>query len=59
MKATLNTIEAGAFIIQLLNKSGENPTFSLSSGLTFPDTSYAKNIPLNYSVEIPLSSIAR
>lgn len=59
MKASLNTIQAGAFIIQLLNKSGENPTFSLKSGLSFPDTNYAKNIPLNYSVEIPLSSVKK
>ena len=59
MKATLNTIEAGPLIIQMLNKSGTNPTFTLNSGLSFPGTSYAKNIPLNYSTEIPLSNIKK
>lgn len=59
MKASLNTIQAGAFIVQLLNKTGTNPTFELDTGLTFPETKYAKNIPLKYSTEIPLSSVKR
>lgn len=57
MKATLNTIQAGAFIVQLVNKTGKNPTFTLKSGLTFPDTSYVKGIPLEYSCEVPLSDV--
>jgi len=59
MKASLNTIQAGAFIVQLLNKTGTNPTFELDTGLTFPETKYAKNIPLKYTAEIPLSSVGR
>ena len=57
LKATLNTTQASAFIAQLLNKSGSNPVFSFDSGLSFPNLSYAPNIPLAYSREIPLSSI--
>ncbi len=57
MKASLNTIQTGAFIVQLLNKKGTNPVFNLKSGLTFPDTKYASNLPLDYSYEIPLSSV--
>ena len=59
MKASLNTIQAGAFIVQLLNKTGTNPTFELDTGLSFPETTYAKNIPFKYSTEIPLSSVGR
>lgn len=59
MKASLNTIQSGAFIVQLLNKAGSNPTFEFDTGLTFPETKYAKNIPLKYSTEIPLSSVKR
>ena len=56
LTATLNTLKAGKFIAQILNKSGENPVFTVESGLSFPDLSYAANLPLNYSKEIPLSS---
>ena len=59
MKASMNTIEAGAFIVQLINKSGKNPVFNLESALSFPDTSYAKNLPLDYAYEIPLSSVGK
>jgi len=58
MTAKLNTIQAGKFIIQLLNKKGSNPTFNVSSKLSFPEISNALNLPLNYSKEIPLSSVA-
>lgn len=56
LTATLNTLKAGKFIAQILNKSGENPVFTVESGLSFPELSYAANLPLNYSKEIPLSS---
>ena len=56
LTATLNTLKAGKFITQILNKSGENPVFTVESGLSFPELSYAANLPLNYSKEIPLSS---
>lgn len=56
LTATLNTVSAGKFIAQILNKKGSNPTFSVESGLSFPELSYASNLPLNYSKEIPLSS---
>ena len=59
MKASLNTLQAGAFIAQLLNKRGSNPVFNLESGLSFPETKYLSNIPLAYSYEIPLSAIAK
>ncbi len=54
--AKLNTITAGKFIAQILNKKGSNPVFSFDSGLSFPELSYAPNIPLSYSKEIALSS---
>ncbi|HAK68972.1 MAG TPA: hypothetical protein DCM57_04835 [Treponema sp.] len=59
MKVSLNTLQTGAFIVQLLNKTGSNPVFTVESGLTFPDTKYAPGIPLKYSCEIPLSSVSR
>ena len=59
MTVSLNTIQSGVFIVQLLNKSGSNPVFTLDTGLSFPDTKYAKDIPLSYSYEIPLSSVKK
>ncbi len=59
LSATLNTLTAGKFIAKLLNKSGANPTFTLDSGLSFPNLSYAPDLPLAYSKELPLSSITR
>lgn len=59
MKASLNTLQASAFVAQILNKKGTNPVFNLESGLSFPETKYASNIPLAYSYEIPLSSISK
>lgn len=56
LTATLNTLKAGKFIAQILNKSGENPVFTVESGLSFPELSYVANLPLNYSKEIPFSS---
>lgn len=57
MKVSLNTLKSGNFIVQLLNKKGSNPTFVLDSGLSFPETSYAPNLPLKYKKEISLSSV--
>lgn len=56
LTATLNTLTAGKFIAQILNKKGTNPTFSVESALSFPELSYAADLPLNYAKEIPLSS---
>lgn len=55
--ATLNTINAGKFIVQLMNKKGSNPVFSVDSKVTFSDLKYMKDIPLSYSTEIPLSKL--
>lgn len=54
--ASLNTVTAGKFIAQILNKKGSNPVFNFDSALTFTELSYAPNIPLNYSKEISLKS---
>lgn len=59
LSATLNTLKAGKFIMQLINKSGANPTFALDSGLSFPGLPYEANLPLAYSREIPLSGVTR
>ena len=59
LSATLNTLKTSAFIIQLLNKSGTNPTFNLQSTLGFTELSYGSEIPLAYSVQIPLSSVKK
>lgn len=57
--ATLNTLNAGKFIVQLLNKSGSDPVFAVESKLTFPELKYVKDIPLNYSTKIPLSKVSK
>ena len=54
--AKLNTLTAGKFIAQILNKSGTNPVFSFDSVLTFTELSYAPNLPLAYSKEIPIGN---
>ena len=54
--AKLNTLTAGKFIAQILNKKGSNPVFTFDSGLTFTELSYAPNLPLSYSKEIAISS---
>lgn len=59
MKASLNTLQMGAFIVQMLNKRGTNPVFSLDSSLSFTELSYTKGLPLAVSYEIPLSSITK
>lgn len=57
--ATLNTIKSGKFIVQLLNKSGKDPEFSVDSKLSFPGLKYKSDIPLGYSCSIPLSKITK
>ena len=58
MTAKLNTLTAGKFIAQILNKSNSDLTFSLDSDLTFTDLpEYAKGLPLSYSKQLPVSSI--
>ncbi|MBP3772000.1 MAG: hypothetical protein J6I53_04810 [Treponema sp.] len=56
--AKLNTLTAGKFIAQILNKKGANPTFAFDSGLTFTELSYAPNLPLSYSKEIPIGNFS-
>ena len=56
LTATLSTLTAGKFIAQILNKKGADPTLSVESALSFPELSYAADLPLNYSKEIPISS---
>ncbi|WP_407425199.1 hypothetical protein [Treponema sp.] len=52
----LNTVSAGKFIVQILNKKGTNPVFSFDSAISFPELSYASDLPLAYSKEILLGS---
>lgn len=54
--ARLNTLTAGKFIAQVLNKKGSNPVFSFDSALTFTGLAYAPNIPLSYSKDIPIGN---
>ena len=58
MKVSLNTLKAGAFIVQLLNKNGSNPVVSLDSALSFTELPYSPDLPLAWSYEIPLSKVA-
>lgn len=55
--ATLNTVNSGKFIVQLLNKSGKNPEFKLDSKMSFPELKYKTDLPLSYSCEIPLDKV--
>jgi len=57
LTATVNTITAGKFITQIINKSGTNPTFALESGISFPQLK-SVTLPLSCSKEIPLSKFA-
>ena len=57
LTATINTITAGKFITQIINKSGTNPTFALKSGISFPQLK-SVTLPLSCSKEIPLSKFA-
>lgn len=57
VKATLNTLNTGKYVVQMLNKKGTDPVFTVESKLSFPKLKYAKDIPLTYTVTIPLSKI--
>ncbi|MBP5157291.1 MAG: LEA type 2 family protein [Treponema sp.] len=56
MKASVNTLQAGAMIVSILNKKGTNPSVAIESGISFPGLNYAE-VPLSYSKEISLTSI--
>lgn len=56
MTASVNTLQAGAMIVSILNKKGSNPTIAVESGISFPGLNYAE-VPLSYSKEIAVSSI--
>ncbi|MBQ9239079.1 MAG: LEA type 2 family protein [Treponema sp.] len=57
INVSLNTLNAAAFIVQLLTKRGTNPVFTFDSELTFTELPYAPRVPLFYSYEIPLSQV--
>ncbi len=56
LTATLNTLKFGKFIAKLISKSGTNPSFSIESGISFPEIGGLSglSIPLAFSKEIPL-----
>ncbi len=56
----LNTVQSGRYIVELLNKTAKNPVVKIDSVLNFPGVSeFMSNIPLDYSKEIPVSSITK
>jgi len=57
LNATLNTLKFGKFIAKIINKSGTNPSFSIESGISFPEIESLGGFefPLSFSKEIPLS----
>ncbi|MCF0241450.1 MAG: LEA type 2 family protein [Treponema sp.] len=56
----LNTVQAGKYIVQLLNRTASNPVVKFDSSLSFPGiTEYFGGIPLDYEKEIPISSVKR
>ena len=57
LTATLNTLKFGKFIAKIINKSGTNPSFSIDSGISFPEIESLAGFefPLSFSKEIPLS----
>lgn len=60
LTAVLNTVTAGDFIASIVKGTGSNPKFNLGSGVKFPglgETLGKLEIPLNYEMELPLSSI--
>jgi hypothetical protein len=52
MKVTLNTVKAGSFIAQIINRSGSAPVLDLDSALSFPGMSYAPNLPLRFTQQL-------
>lgn len=57
--ARLNSLNAGKYIVQMINKKGTAPVFAVNSRLSFPQLPYAKDIPLSYSCAVPLGSFSR
>ena len=57
LTATLNTLKFGKFIAKIINKSGTNPSFSIESGISFPEIESLGGFefPLSFSKEIKLS----
>ncbi|MBR0031877.1 MAG: LEA type 2 family protein [Treponema sp.] len=53
--ATINTKTAAKFVTQIINKTGQNPKFSVDSGVSFPALGDSASIPLAYSTEVALS----
>lgn len=57
---TLNTIQSGRYIVELLNKTAKNPVISIDSVLNFPGIpEFLSDIPLDFSKEISVSSISK
>lgn len=60
VSCTLNTIQAGRYIVELLNKTAKNPVVTVDSKLNFPGISgFMTDIPLDYTKEISVSSITK
>lgn len=57
--ARLNSLNAGKYIVQMINQKGTAPVFSVSSKLSFPKLPYAKDIPLSYTCAIPLGNFSK
>lgn len=60
VSCTLNALQSGRYIVELLNKTAKNPVITIDSSLKFPGVSdYLGSIPLDYKKEIPVSSISK
>lgn len=53
--ATINTLTAGRFVTQIINKTGTNPKFLFDSSVSFPGLGSSARVPLAYSTEVALS----
>lgn len=57
---SLNTVQSGRYIVELLNKTAKNPVVTIDSVLNFPEISgFMSDIPLDYKKEISVSSITK
>lgn len=57
---SLNTVQSGRFIAELINKTAKNPVVSIDSVLNFPGIEgFMSDIPLDYSKEISVNSISK
>jgi len=60
VSCTLNTVQSGRYIVELLNKTAKNPVVQIDSVLNFPEVSgFMSDIPLDYKKEISVSSISK